>query len=235
MSNDKSLKEEITENRAKFKHLSFGGKIKFISDYYRLYIAAAFILTLLVISIIKTVKDNDYETAVNIIIANNTVVDWVEENDVLEAYISGGFAAQIGADNVKRRVLVNDYYLVADSRDSELSAINSQTLTAMFSAAQIDVFIGDRKAVNYFASDIDPFFTNLSELLDEETYRSAEKYMVYYTYKDRTEFPFAIDVTGTPFAINAGFVSEQVIIAIPDNTERPDAAIEFIKYVLSVS
>lgn len=235
MSNDKTLKEEIAENRSKFKHLSLGGKIKFISDYYRLYIFAAVIIVLLIISIIKTVKDNDYETAINIIIANNTVVDWVEENDVLESYISDGFAPQIGADNVKKRVLVNDYFLVADKRDSELSAINSQTITAMFAAAQIDVFIGDRKAIDYFASDIDPFFTNLSEFLNEEDYKLSEDLMIYYTYKDKKTFPFAIDITGTPFAVNAGFVSDQVIIAIPDNTERPEAAIEFIRYVLSVS
>lgn len=234
MSNQKNLKEEIKENKGKFKSLSFAGKIGFIRDYYWLHISAVILAIILIISIVHTVRVNSYNTAINVIITNNTVADWVEENDVLEAYIINGFAAYTGLDNVNDRIFVNDYYLVADARDSELSAINSQTLTAMFAGCDIDIYIGDNKSINYFASDTDPFFTDLSSFLDAAAFEKAKDMLVYFTYKDGNNFPFAIDVTDTPFAKQAGFVSDQVIIAIPDNTTRPEMCAEFINYVLSV-
>jgi hypothetical protein len=235
MSNQKSLKEEIKENRGKFRDLSLSGKIQFIADYYWLHILAVLVLILLGVSIVRTVRDNNYNTALNVIIANNTVVGWVEENDSLETAILDGIVPYLNVDNVNDRVFVNDYYLVADSRDSELSAINSQTLTAMFAGAQIDVFIADRKAVSYFSSDIDPFFYDLSTILDENTLKQLDGLLVEYTFKDGSSIPYAIDVTDTPFAQNAGFVSDEVLITIPNNTERLDAAISFIQYVLLVN
>lgn len=234
MSNQKSLKEEIHENKGKFKELSFMDKLHYIKDYYWLHIFIVILCILLAISIIKTIRDNDYETAINIIIANNTVINWVEEHDTLEAFIEDGFASYIGVDNKENRVLVSDYYLVADRRDSELSAINSQMLTAMFAGGQIDIYIGDTKAIDYFSSDLDPFFYNLKELLSPELYEQLADKMIYYTYEDGNTFPFAVDVTDTPFATAAGFVSEQVLVAIPDNTERSETAVSFVEYIVSL-
>lgn len=235
MAGQKSLKEEIKENKKKFKDLSFLGKINFIRDYYWLHLLILLGTVVLVFSIIKTVQANDYETALNVIIANNTVVGWVEENDSLESAILDGIVPWLGVDNVKTRVFVNDYFLVADRRDPEGSAINSQTLTAMFAGKAIDVFIADNKALRYFASDTDPFFYDLRTILDEDMQTKLEDSFVYYTFKDKTGIPYAIDVTDTPFAANAGFVSDEVYIAIPDNAIHTDAAVQFLAYVLSVN
>lgn len=235
MAGQKSLREEIKENKEKFRELSFLGKLNFIKDYYWLHILVILCAIILVLSIAKTVRDNDYETTLNVIIANNTVVGWVEENDSLESAILEGIVPWLGVDNVRDRVFVNDYFLVADKRDPEGSALNSQTLTAMFAGRMIDVFIADNKAIRYFASDTDPFFYDLRTILDEDTMKKLDDQLVYYTFKDKTNIPYAIDVTNTPFAQNAGFVSDEVYITIPDNTLHLDAAIQFVQYVLSVN
>lgn len=233
MAGQKSLKEEIKENKGKFKELSLLGKLNFIKDYYWLNILVFLCMIVLTLSIIKTVQDNNYETALNVIIANNTVAGWVEENDSLESAILEGIVPWLGVDNVENRVFVNDYFLVADRRDPEGSALNSQTLTAMFAGSMIDVFIADKKAIRYFSSDTDPFFHDLRTILDENTMDILEDQLIYYNFKDNTSIPYAIDVTGTPFATDAGFVSEEVYITIPNNSLRLDAAVSFIQYVLS--
>lgn len=233
-SKQPSLKEEIKDNKAKFKDLSFKGKINFIKDYYKLHIYAVIFVILLIGAIIWTVRDNNYNTVINVIITNNTVIDWVSDEDALETYIINGYVAHSGVDNVSDRVFVNDYFLVADARDSELSAINSQTLTAMFSGKEIDVYFGDNKSLDYFASDIDPFFYDLTLILDEQFLEKISDIIVYYTFKNGDKMPYALDVTNTSFAKAAGFVNDEVYLAIPNNTERLEASLDFISYVFSV-
>lgn len=235
MSNQKSLKEEIKENKAKFKELSFFGKVSFIADYYKLPIFAFLLAIIVILAIIKTVQDNNYDTALNVVIVNNPVPGWVEEDDSLEHAISEGVVPYLGVDNVSNRVLINDYYLVNDIRDVEGSALNAQKLTLMFASSEIDIFICDKKAIRYFASDKDPFFYDLSTILEKELFACIKDSLIMYTYKDNSQIPFALDVTGTKFATSAGFVSDEVYIAIPNNTERLETAIQFLQYVLSVN
>lgn len=232
MSNQKSLKEEIKEGKSKFKELSFGAKIGYIKDYYSIHILTVIIILITGFAVYRTYQAQNYETVLYAVLINNDKSVWDEDEDKYSKGLSEPFEAYLGIDGSSRRVIIDNNYILDYDKDAELSVYSAESLVAMFYSANIDIHIGDRLSLDYFCQDDDCFFFDLRKIFDEEFLKRHEDKIVCCTFSDGSQIPVAFDVSSCKIMRETQVTVSPVLIAVFFNTKRPDAAVEYIKFIL---
>ncbi len=232
MSNQMDLKQEIKEGKSKFKTLSFGQKLIYIKDYYSLHILVAIILVITAFAIYKTYEAKNFNTVLYVALVNNDKSVWDEDDDSYETLLSAPYAASIGIDNDKDRVVIDNNYIMDYDRDSEMSVYSAESLVAMIYAANLDILMGNELSLDYFCEDDYTFFHPLDVIFDEALLNKHQDKIIYHTYKDGTKVPVAFDVTECAFIKNANLTLAPVYVSVLENTNRLDAATSYICYIL---
>ncbi len=232
MSNQLDLKQEIKEGKSKFKTLSFGQKLTYIKDYYSLHILVTIIIIITGFAIYKTYEAKNFNTVLYVALVNNDKSVWSEDDDSYETRLSNPYAASIGIDNDKDRIIIDNNYLIDYNRDSEMSVYSAESLVAMIYAANLDILIGNELSLDYFCEDEYTFFHPLNVIFEEEFLNKHQDRIVYHTYTNGTKVPVAFDVTSCKFIEDAGLTLAPVYVSVLENTNRLDAATDYIRYIL---
>lgn len=235
MSKAKNLNEEIKIERKKLKGQPLSVKLAYIWEYYKLPIFSVLLLILLVVWVIATYRDNNYETSLRIAIINDDMPSWNMTDDVELDYITAAFPSYLGIDQNTKRVIVEPSYILDEGVDADLTYEDAVTLVALMSSKSLDVVIGDEKAVSYFTSDSDQIYYDLNEFLPEDMRDALSDYFVYHTYSDGRSVAIALDLTESDLARHYGFsMLKAPMMSVIANCQNPDNAITFIRFAFGI-
>lgn len=235
MSNALDRKEEIAQQKAKFKEMSFTEKIGYIKDYYWVHISLTILAVIVAIALYNTYQDKNYNTVLHAVLINNDTAKWDEDIASYEAILSDTYEEYLGIDGIKDRFTVDNNYIINYAKDPEMSIYSAESLMASIMGSRIDIHIGNDLSMEYFCEDEYTYFCELDTIFDEEFLKKYEDRIYYCTYKNGSKVPVAFDVTNCSAITAASLTIDPVYVGIFANTKRIDAATDYLKYVLATA
>ena len=203
----------VKKEREKIKnHKGLKGKLSYIWDYYKVPILAIVIGIAAIVSIVRAIISNNYNTSLYVSYVNCISVDLRDDTKILD----NSLTEWLGIDGRKNRVRVDGYY----------------TINLMVVTQTSDCYIGDDVFTNLWAKS--EYLRDLSVLLPAELLTKVSDRLVYYT---DTESGFkrvvGIDLAGLPFMTDVlGIGIEHPIFSVVVNAPNPDNCITFLEHIL---
>lgn len=224
--------DEIREEQKKFKHMTPKEKAGYIWDYYKIHIIVGIFLLIFAAMLIRDVRKNSLPIHLNACIVNSNFT-YDTEATIPTAYVN---YADIDTDKENYYI---DYsmHIVPENFD-QVGLAYQQKLMALFSSAELDVLMADKPLIESFA-DVDAY-ANLEELLPADLKQELEeKGYTYFTYPNEEPIPVGIYMENCTRMNQDGefgtyFPESEPIFTIAINTERPDYAIEFLRFLISM-
>lgn len=229
LKKSKMPKEQTTP----FKELPLGEKIAYIFGYYKYHMLACVILGCIIASIVYFYRLNDYDSVCYIAVVDGPVSGYEDRSDAITA----GFTKHLGIDGEHTRVVIDyNYSLVQNDTLDQEFAVSQNKLYLLSSTASLDGYLADIDYIDYFNTDIQPFFWDLREILTaDELDKIGEEHIIYYTNKnDRTTYPIAVNLTDTKIKQTTDIRLENPCYGVVITAPNKDNAVEFIRYAFDL-
>lgn len=213
------------------KELSFTEKVSYIYSYYKYHILAALIIIAVIGGTVYYHYRNYYESVCNIYVADGKITGYDERTDD----ITKGFTSYLGIDG-RRTQVVLDYNnsLVVQPMDNEAAVARSKMITRA-SVGDIDGYLADIDYITYFSTDGEPFLYDLTEILTEqELNRIGDNNIIYYTKKDGTKLPVAVNLTDTKIKQTTDLTIDNPCYGVVVTAANVDNAAAFIRYAFGL-
>ncbi|MBQ9765905.1 MAG: hypothetical protein IJW18_06885 [Lachnospiraceae bacterium] len=224
-----SFKESFKEECAKLKEMTFGEKLEYIWEYYKVHIIITAVLVFFVVSMIKVVYNNiKYESIFHCAVVNS-ILSTEEEN-----YLLDGFGEYIDVDKEHETMTFDSTYIFfwdQQSFQSDTTYASRMKVAAALAAKELDIFVADKTYVE--SATPEEQFMDLSTTLPAELYAVVEPYVFYSADKDGEMRPFAVDLSSTHLG-DGVFYQDPPYFAIVSNTQHLETAIEFLKYAFEL-
>ena len=181
------------------------GKLSYIWDYYKVPILAIVIGIIAIVSIVRAIISNNY---------NTSLTDY------------------LGIDGKKNRVRVDGYYTINPDSFTEETYTSSEKLNIMVVTQTSDCYIGDDVFTNLWAKS--EYLRDLSVFLPAELLDKVSDRLVYYTDTESGfKRVVGIDLAGLPFMTDVlGIGIEHPIFSVVVNAPNPDNCITFLEHIL---
>lgn len=214
-------RKEQTE-KEKLKDMSFGGKLAYLWEYYKIHAAITIAAIAFIGYIIYESVTPDITPALYAAIINSAV-----DPTVLEDY-KEGLAEYLNIDPDRESIDLSDSFYLSST--GEASSSMQQVLTTHIYAGEIDVIIApESEFKNYTYYDT---FSSLSEKLPTDVYSSLTDYFyISSTESDTSSKSYGIYLTDTDLFKDLTYNSEPYVLGILGNSPHEDNTIEFIKYL----
>ena len=204
------------------------GKLSYIWDYYKVKILAIVIGIIAIVSIVRAIISNNYNTSLYVSYVNCISVDLRDDTRILD----NSLTEWLGIDGKKNRVRVDGYYTINPDSFTEETYTSSEKLNIMVVTQTSDCYIGDDVFTNLWAKS--EYLRDLSVFLPAELLDKVSDRLVYYT---DTESGFkrvvGIDLAGLPFMTDVlGIGIEHPIFSVVVNAPNPDNCITFLEHIL---
>ncbi len=224
-------KEKIKEIKTPFKELTFDQKVTHIIQYYKYYFLAASIIIVAVASFVNSYKRNDFDTDCSIVVVDGKMTGYDDHSD----YITTNFASYLGIDNKKHRVICNyNYSLLEQFLDNEAQVSRTKIYT-LASTHSMDGYLAPIDYIDYFSTDAEPFLEDLREILTaEQLSKIGEENIIYYTKKDGTSIPIAVNLSHTKIKTDTDFTMESPCYGVVVSAAHPEAAVSFIRFAFDL-
>lgn len=217
------------EKKADFKTMKKSEIAGFIWDYYKWFIIVGVIVIAALVGTIRHFMSYK-ESVVQIALVNCDRAKLEEEGepDFSE------FMEMYGYDTKKEKVSVNTGYDVDLDATSTAEVYSFQSFVALTAAGGVDVMAADEEAYKFIAEC--RTVASLEEYLPEELLEKYEEDIVYAENVDTGEdFPAGIRIEHNPWMVEHGFYQEDCVIGIGNGTEREEAAVRMLLYILGES
>lgn len=218
----KQPKQKLTE-REKLCAMSRKDKIWYIFTYYKFHMLAVCIGVILLYTAGITAYRMSFHSALHCIYINSR-----SEEETNLAPMEDGFAAwkELGK---KEKVYVETSFISYGEEATEYSIANLEKISALVSAGDLDVMIGDKENIDHFAQA--GGFLDLEEVMPE-SFVTAHMNRFYYTEGPDGELhAYGAEIGGLPFTVDSVLVQEPPIFGIISNSERADTAAEALRYI----
>ena len=244
------LMDEFREEREAIKHGTLKQKLAYFFDYYKWHVVATVAAVSIVISLAVNII-NQKETALYVCMLNSLSLD-------SEAY-AAGFAEFAGIDLGTYDLIFDTNLSIQEGELDQASVATAQKLLVYIAAGQVDLMVTDNETLRiYTAND---YFCDLREFLTPEQLERYEPYLYYVDMKVVEERQEAMDrsddsyVPSYPdprkpeemerpvpvglyldnsqnFRNNFFFMTDDVVLAVLQNTAKPETVRQFIDYVM---
>lgn len=241
--------DEFREEREALKHGTLKQKLTYFADYYKWHAIIAVIAISVVISFVVQILTRK-ETALFVCMVNTYALE-------SEDYIAG-FAEFAGIDLDSQELAFDTSISIQENALDETSMASSQKLLVYIAAGELDVMITDAETIQLYTSN--GFFYDMREFLTPEQTERCEPYFYYIDMKAVQELQEAMDnfdesyVPSYPdprkpdqmeqpvpvglylnesegLMDSFSFKTEDVILAVLQNTKKPEMVRQFIDYV----
>lgn len=218
---------------AKLKKMTFGEKVKYIWEYYKIHIIIVALIAFLVISIGQVVYRNiKYESVFHCAMVNSLLSIKEEE------YIIDDFGKYIGIDKEHETLTFDSGYIFMwdNSSNSDTNLTSRMKVASSLAAQTLDIFLADETYIVSAAPEGQLY--DLTEVLPENIFKQIEDRLFYTEGEDGTKRAYAIDLTGSHLTTDE--VGEKILYQTPPyfaiviNTEHLDMSIQFLKYALEL-
>ena len=219
------------ERKTLFKELSFSEKISYIFEYYKFHILTIVITALIIGSFVYFYIQNNYDSVCYIAVVDGKITGYDDRTDA----ITQGFTQHLGIDGKKQRAEIDyNYSLIVQPMDQE-AEISRSKLYILSSTGSIDGFMANPEYITYFSTDIEPYFMDLTTILSQqELSEIGEENIVYYTKKDGTSIPVAVNLQHTKIKSETNFTMDNPCYGVVVSAKNPENATEFIRYAFSL-
>lgn len=214
------------EKKTDFKALSKKAKVQYIWDYYRLRILVIVLCTAAAISLIHHYVTYR-EPLLNVLMINTTSGDMTTDDgfdEFLDAY---------GYDKKEYPVSLYGALYIPEEKDAAISAYQDyEILSTMIAAGDEDIFFGTGDVFLAYAEQ--GAFTDLSNILSEETFEKYKDNMIYSTDDGESEpYPCAIEITDNEWLKKNGYYDSSCYFGIFYRSENTQAAAQFAEFLLA--
>lgn len=204
------------------------GKVSYIWDYYKVPIIAVILSIIAVVSIVRAIISNNYNTSLYVTYVNCISVDLRDDTKILDNTLTDW----LGIDGKQNRVKVDGYYNIDPDRLTEEIYASSEKLNIMVVTQSSDCYIGDDVFTNSWAKS--EYLRDLSVFLPEELLNKVSDRLVYYTDTESDmKRAVGIDLAGLPFIEDViGVGIEHPIFSVVVNAPNPDNCITFLEHII---
>lgn len=230
MAEGNNIHDEIKEQRAKFKELSFKEKVQYIWQYYRLLIFAIILGALFVGSLAYSIIKNNYDTVCYIAVIDGKITGGENDKDVL----STEFTKYLGIDGKKTQIdMAYNFSLIEHEMDQE-AYISSEKIYTMASTGSLDGYLAEYDYIDFFSSDREVFFYDLVDLFSEEELELLKDNIIYYTKENGEKTAIAVDITNAPKIKSTDLTIKRPCYGVVVSSKYPDNGADFIRYVFNM-
>ena len=219
----------VKKEREKIKNQKgVKGKASYIWDYYKIPILAVIIGTIAIISLVRSIKANNYNTSLYVTYVNCISLDLRDDTGILERKLTDW----LGIDGDNDRVSVDGYYNIDPEQFTEETYTSSQKLNILIASKSSDCYIGDELFTRTWAES--GYLLDLTEVLPEELLSKVSDRLVYFTDGESgEEKAVGIDLGGLPFITNVLVLStEHPMFSIVVNAPHVDNCITFLENIM---
>lgn len=222
-----SMHDEIREQNAKLKDAPFSEKLSYFKDYYLKSTLAILAGLILVGSIIYTMVTAPKETAFGAMFFNSS-------GDPSNHALLDEFVARRGIDTKKSDAFIDPTYTYSvnhTSYDYESEYIGLQKSMALISSKDVDIIAGDKDAFDYYCRS--ECFADVTNVLPADIMEEFKDKIYYFTNEETgAKTPLGIYVTDAPkLNDNLYFIGREPIMGFVINSEHPDTAIDFLRFI----
>lgn len=225
------LIDDVRESHGKVKGKGFKYTVSYIYEYYKWYILAVIVGIIVIASMIKTFVT--YKDPVFTALFVNAF-QGIETEE---------FALRNDVDTSKNTVIVdatNSLYFGNEAKSQE-NYVTIQKIVAMVAAKDVDVMVAPESIITYYKDT--EMLADLRNYFSEDYLESLGDKVIWFDINveeaDETvtvkKLPIAIDVTDAPKLTvtdnECFYTDEHVLFSIISNTEHPDYATDFYKYI----
>lgn len=230
MSKGNNLQDEIKSQRKKLKDKTFYEKVDYIWEYYRIHIIVALVVIVSIIPIVITFIRNNYDTVFTTVVVDGNMSGFSDHTDQLTT----DFSKYIGIDGKSKRVIFDNNFTLIQRTGDQDSYYSTQKIATMSTAHSIDGYLCEYDYVNFYSSDDEIFLIDLTELLTADELSRISDYLVYFTAKDGTKIPVAVDLTSTSVKTETDLTMKRPCYGIVYTAPNRDNAVKFIKYAFGL-
>lgn len=209
--------------KEKLRSMSGKDRAWYIWAYYKFHILAVIVAVVLVCNIGAAIYRSTFDTVLYCVYLNSRGTEGVNA-----APLEQDFAAYLELDQ-KHSVTTESAFISFDDSATDYSYASMAKITALVASQELDVLIGDQASTDHYASL--NAFMDLETSLSPELLALAEDRLYYAKGEDGTEYPCAIDLSGTGFAEESNLAQDTPLLGIIANTEHIDTAEALIRYI----
>lgn len=218
-----NLKKHLKSEGEKLKNMSFGEKISYIVEYYKFYFLTIALVAFIVISLVVSIKQNDYNTYFSLYFIDNPITGEYED------YILTDYANRCGIDGVNDKIVLDTTLTLEVEQFGEYDTQSLYKLMALIGSASVDTIISNKSIASFCAAS--EIYYDLNELLSESFLNEYSDLLYYVTLEDGSEIAAGIDISGLDIVKNCNIILEEPIVCVAANAEHLDVCIDFINYI----
>lgn len=212
----------LTE-REKLKNMSSKDKIWYIWAYYKWFFIAAAIAIFMLGSLGKAAYMSTFKTVLHVAVVNNRTSEETAMTTVTE-----DFHSWLGLGK-KDRIITEPLFISYNDASTEYSIANMAKVSAMASAQELDVMIGDAETIDHYATA--GAFQNLEMALTPDILARVEDRLYYAEDETGAPYACAVDLSDTEFAEKCQLMQEPPLVGVIVNSERNEYAMKLIEYI----
>lgn len=224
-----SPKEYVNEEITKLKGLSFGKKIEYIWEYYKIWIIGITFSLILIISLITTIIGNSSKNSILHVVFLNTQM--IGEDDTS---LNDDFMKYAGLENTGS-YLTLDLSMAINREENDMFSITAQQkLVALLATESLGTIISDESNFLFLADG--GGYQSLDEVLSPELLEKYESSLYYTETEEAPEKrPYGIYLNNSQALKKDGLYPDNVtpIFAIPVNAENTETAVVFLEFLLN--
>lgn len=215
----------IATEREKLKEMSTKDKIWYIWEYYKFHIIFTVIGLFVLFQVGATIYSSSYNTLLHCIYLNSY------NGDINFQPLEEGFGAYIGKDS-KDLIVGESAFIALDDEATEYSYASMAKITAMVSAKELDVLIGDTASTDHYSEF--GAFCDLEVTLPEDLLTALSDRLYYATDESGTRKAVAIDISNTDFADASLLSQDMPLLGIISNSQHTPCSLELIRYIFQI-
>lgn len=212
----------LATERKKLKEMSRKDKIWYIWEYYKFHILFSLIGLFLLIQVGTVMYSSSYTTLLHCMYLNSY------GDEINLEPLEDGFGAYI-EKGTKDIILGESAFISFDEEATEYSYASMAKISAMVSAQELDVLIGDTTSTDHYTTL--GAFSDLEAILPEDLLASLSDRLYYATDEAGKKVAAAIDLSGTDFVKDSLLFQDKPLLGIISNSQRTPCALELIRYI----
>ena len=153
------------------------GKLSYIWDYYKVPILAIVIGIIAIVSIVRAIISNNYNTSLYVSYVNCISVDLRDDTRILD----NSLTEWLGIDGKKEQVDFSYTFSLKEVAMDQEAYVSANKLYTYASTGSLDGYLSEREYIDYFCTDKDIFFCDLRDIFSDEELEQLDDYIVYFT------------------------------------------------------
>ncbi len=219
------------EQETPFKELSFGRKLHYIWDYYKIHILAVILIAGVIASAVYYYHQNNYDSVCEIIVVDGKVDNYGTGQDS----ITKEFTKHLGIDGKSTRAVINYGYSLNYINGDQEATVTQNKIYILASTNSLDGYLTEEEHIDHFSSDKELFLCDLRDILSaEELEAIGEENFFYYTKDDGSKYPIAVNLSDTKVKKECGLTTKNPYYGVVVSAPNKENGVEFIRWAFDL-